>query len=117
MSFWKILKVRKSMLLELKEKNLHIQHLKARLLIYEKRDEDIRELTRENEELRRELTNKNNVVLKLQEDKINYLQNERDFEETNEKLETENETLKDIIKGSKTISTARKEADKLKEVN
>lgn len=116
MSIIKILKFRRMLIDEIRNKDFIINEQRRRLRIYEKRDDDIRAEKRENEELRRELRTANSMILRLQEDKINYLQNERDFEETNEKLETENETLKDIIKGSKTIGTARKEADKLKEV-
>lgn len=116
MTLIKIFKTKRILVNEIKEQNLHIEHLKQRLLIYEKNADDVRELRREKEELTRELIIKDNRIIKLQQNEINYLQNQREIEEINEKLEEKNEVLKDIIKGSKTITTARKEADKLKEV-
>ena len=116
MKIIKVLKIRKMLVDEIRNKDFRIEEQRKRLRIYEMREDDIRALQREITELRDILEQKNALIIRMQEERINYLQNEREFEETNEKLETENETLKDIIKGSKTIGTARKEADKLKEM-
>jgi len=109
-------KSKRDLVEKIDEQSLHIEHLKRRLQIYEKRDEDIRALTRDNENLNAKVIELNDKVLKLQDDKIIDLQNQREFEEANERLEELVEVYKDIIKGSKTITTARKKADKLKEV-
>lgn len=93
-----------------------VERLKDVKNMYERREDDIRSKDRKIEEMSSLLNQVTKKVIQLQEERINYLQNERDFEETNEKLEQLIEVYKDIIKGSKTIGTARKEADKLKEV-
>ena len=110
-------KAKELLIMERQDMKWHIQRLKDVKDMYERREDDIRSLTRENEELRSMLTSANNKVIQLQEDKINYLQNQRDFEESNEELEEKVEVLKDVIKGSKTIGTAKKQLEKINEVD
>ena len=115
-NYIKYLKAKKYLVAHIKEQNLHIEHLKRRLAIYEKRDDDIKKLQREKDELSNKVIEINSKMMALQHDKIIDLQNQREIEEANERLEEKIEVLNDIIKGSKTIGTARKEADKLKDV-